>query len=352
MKRIIFCCILVVVCFCFNHHAQQNKNLTLAEVMKILEGSTTNYNIKTIEDSNSVSDEVILNHLFPPYAGHIDNPFVQSNENSISLMDWRIDSLAQIEFNAGEEAFTNEDFAQALICYENALRIDKNLYMANLFIGDCYLQGGLPEVALEYYQKATELNPNDYRCYMFSSTAYYQLGDKAKALDCYIKALSIKPNHKTIVNILKNNQSIFQIEYMDMSFKPYAYFIKNNKTIDVFIGMSESGVWMPYILTKAMFAGESEIRAKYVSDNNSLWTLQEEKQAIIILLSGYLSIKEKGTVIDYFEKFLKIVNEGYLDIFLIYEIGALMDPDVIIKSPPEIRERTEEYLRKFIIKVE
>ena len=331
--------------------SQNSEYLSTSEVFSILQKSKLSYNILPMDKLSSSEIKEYTQNLYMKESQHVEYPWVVNNENGISLTEFKFDSLAWTEILKGEEFYSEKDYENALKYYEEAINKSDNCYLGYLNAGDCYLELNNPEKALDYYEKAKKINPYDYRCYFYCGTANMQLEKYEEAKDNYIYALSLKPNHPNLLLVLNKLSSLLSITVKDITFNPVGGINGNGNTIDVYIKMEDEGVWMPYILTKAMLKYEKEERMKYVGTDSTQWSMEEEKQALYCMLSSYNSMKEDGKVSEneYLEKLTKMFKDGDWGKFIIYEIASNMSPDVVLLMPEEFRAEIESFIRKYVI---
>ncbi len=331
--------------------ADDPKYLSNAEIFKIMEGSSTTYNIKSLEELKDISIEDFSKLFYPQLVNHIEYPLVIEVDSSTYLKSFSFDSLAWLELLKGEEFYKNKDYKNALVFYEKAISISDSLYVAYLHAGDCHLMQNNLSEAIANYELALTKNPFDYRPSFYLGTAYSRLQDFEKAKTNYINALILKPRHPNLINVLTLMSNMLNIKINSQTFEPKSLVKQEGDNIEIYLDLQNDPVWMAYAFAKAIWLSEEDVRIKITGKVDTEWNSQAEKQAIFSLMENYYSMVEKGKTAnnEYLDLILKIVKEGYLTEFVIYEIASKMDPDIVLKMPLNLRNRIREYVKKYVI---
>jgi tetratricopeptide (TPR) repeat protein len=80
--------------------------------------------------------------------------------------------------------------------YEAVLLLDQKNYIANLRLGQIYLNGEDYQNAKKYLQKVFDLYPAEYEPNLSLGWTYYYSGNKEKARELFINAQMLNPNDK------------------------------------------------------------------------------------------------------------------------------------------------------------
>ncbi|UCE20976.1 MAG: J domain-containing protein, partial [Candidatus Aminicenantes bacterium] len=147
------------------------------------------------QDSREMVEEVF---------GHITRAFqTLNNEKEKQDYDARLDEPAEpdrkaldqradMKFRQGKTLFNREKYEEALVCFEEAVRIKSN--KANYFLFLAKSESKIPsfnEKAEEDFHKALELEPWNAECYIALGEFYNQEGLSVKAKKQFKKALEI-----------------------------------------------------------------------------------------------------------------------------------------------------------------
>ncbi|RMI13540.1 MAG: tetratricopeptide repeat protein [Calditrichaeota bacterium] len=327
--------------------------LTLPEILKILTESKTIYNILPL-DSTDIPREKFLEVYYPEVRPHTEYPWIEiRGDSSIILREYECGEDAWEAIKVAEEHFFKKEYSRALEHYERAMAASESCYVAYLLAGDCYLMVDQPERALDYYLRAKKLNPYDYRVYFFSATAHMKLGQPDLAVENYIRALTFKPRHKNILEPLSSIQQELGIKIYDNSLHPAAVVQKGKDgAINIYVSLKkEDRMWMAFAMAKALYLGEPDFGGGKEDSPRVFWTSREEKQAIFSLMETYLSMRENNEIppVPELDRLKKIIQDGYLEEYILYELASRMVPDVVLQSGPLVWKRVEAYIRKYVV---
>ena len=108
----------------------------------------------------------------------------------------RLDSNdANIPFNLGQVAKTQEQYERAARLFRQTLQLDPDYHEAQVDLGDCLLLTGHPSEALEVLDTAVKALPGDAMAHTLRAMALDDLGRPDEANAAYRRALQIDPNH-------------------------------------------------------------------------------------------------------------------------------------------------------------
>lgn len=343
--------ILILTILPFIIIGQEPNYLSNAEIFKIMEKSTTHYNIKSINSLKDITSNEFGKILYPPLTTHIEYPKVIEIDSSLYLQSFSFDSLAWQEVLNGEEYYKEKDYKNALKYYEKAMSISESLYVGYLNAGDCYLMQDSLSMALDYYKKAYNINPYDYRTSFYQGTVYLKMQDIEKAKENYINALVLKPRHQNLMNVLTALSTKLNIKVNSQTFEPKALVRYEGDSVAVYFDLNNDSYWMAYAFAKAIWLGEKDIRLKISNSIDDNWNSHAENQAIFSLVEHYYNMIEENKIEHnwYLDQILDIMKEGYLSEFGIYEIASKINPDIVLQMPKDFRERIKEYVKKYVI---
>ncbi len=158
------------------------------------------------QDSREMVEEVF---------GHITRAFqTLNNEKEKQDYDARLDKpeeldrkvldqRADMKFRQGKALFNREKYEEALVCFEEAIRIKSNKAIYFLFLAKS--ESKIPsfnEKAEEDFNKALELEPWNAECYIAVGEFYNQEGLSVKAKKQFKKALEIDPENVVALKAL------------------------------------------------------------------------------------------------------------------------------------------------------
>jgi tetratricopeptide (TPR) repeat protein len=113
----------------------------------------------------------------------------------------------------GEAAFARQDYDQAIVAYQRALKLQPKLYHAALFVGDAYFQKQEIDKAGEWYGRAITIDPDRETAYRYWSDLLLKNGRMDEARLKAIEAIVAEPYNRMAYNGLvqwaqRNNASL------------------------------------------------------------------------------------------------------------------------------------------------
>jgi tetratricopeptide (TPR) repeat protein len=95
----------------------------------------------------------------------------------------------------GDDHGRNDEFKEAVECFDKAIELDSKCVAAYRGRGRAYDKMGEPDKAIVDFDKAIELNPNATRAYYLRGLTYRAMGDSDMAMADFDKALELDPAH-------------------------------------------------------------------------------------------------------------------------------------------------------------
>ena len=93
----------------------------------------------------------------------------------------------------GSDAFERGDFDQAIVAWDEAIRIDSKHSEAHRWRGDASLNKHELNKALSYYDKAIRLDPKNGMAYCTRGAAWFEKGEHDKAIASFDEAIRLNP---------------------------------------------------------------------------------------------------------------------------------------------------------------
>jgi tetratricopeptide (TPR) repeat protein len=329
------------------------KYLSAAEIMKLVENSKVTYRIKTAAaGEDDLADPMGI--MFPKGVGHLFYPVVNVGEHGErSLSQYQFDPAAFALIEEAEPYFKSNDYEKARELCQQAINTSKDCYLAYAHLGDSWLFVGSPETALPYYDSALAINKYDYQPYFYKANALLKSGRFDEARQQYIEVLAMNPRHDNTYLYLREHGNELGIRLNDELFRPMVVAQKSGDAIDITLDDEQAGaVWMAYGLAKGIWLGEPEHRKELTgSTDRSPFSTVEETECIAALLTVYSSQLDEGKIEHdvQLDRILKIVEDGYLTEFLIYEFGSRISPDIVLMQPEEFQASMREFIAKYVV---
>ncbi|GHT69840.1 tetratricopeptide repeat family protein [Bacteroidia bacterium] len=142
--------------------------------------------------------------------------------------------VAKAYNNMGNAYYQQENYTQAIKCYQKGVEIDPNDAKAYYNMGNAYRQQENYAQAIKCYQEAIEIDPNDAAAYYSMGYTYARQENYTQAIKCYQKAIEIKPDFAWVYN---------SMGYAYAGMKKYGEAIANiKKAIEIAIADEDKAV--------------------------------------------------------------------------------------------------------------
>jgi tetratricopeptide (TPR) repeat protein len=330
-------------------NAPRGKLLLLPDLMKHMEASPIAYSIKTLESLHDVAPDAFGGLLYPQRVRPVELPQVRVEGGKRVIAPAPCDA-AQPRLHQAENIFQTKHYDAAAALYDEAIAQSPKCYLALAYRGDASFFAGDVKTALGFYQRALAMNPDDGSIYVFRSNAYARLGRKPEALEDLRTSLALRPHVKTVLDVARKLEGSGAITVRDVPFVPEGFARKEGDGYAVYTDATRPA-WLGYAACKALWMAEPEHRAQVAGTSQAGFSIAEERECIAALLVAYDSLRQKGSQpeepqLEYLEGILKA---GDLDAWIVYELASRVDPQVVLRQPPELRKRIVDFVRKHVL---
>jgi tetratricopeptide (TPR) repeat protein len=129
--------------------------------------------------------------------------------------------------NPGRAFYLDGDYAKAIECYKETIRLKPNSAEAHFNLGLAYGKIGDKENEIKNYKEAIRLKPNLAEAYCNLGFIYRDLGNSKEAIESFKEAIRIKPDY----NKARGNLGLVYVETGDIenAIKEYEVLKKSNK---------------------------------------------------------------------------------------------------------------------------
>ena len=104
--------------------------------------------------------------------------------------------------NSGRAFYLAGDYAKAIECYKDTVRLKPKSAEAHFNLGLAYDKAGNAKEAIKSYEEVIRLDPKSSMTYLNIGFAYQDLGENQKAIESFKEAIRIKPDYdKARVNL-------------------------------------------------------------------------------------------------------------------------------------------------------
>ena len=304
MKKLV----LFFLCICgYTLYSQELH--TPAQLIEIMEKSEKMYRIEVTE----------LPFSIPNRSGKLNRNdfYVVDSLDTRILHEYDLPEDAVIHLDMAETHFQNNRYADARREYEKVLEIAPEYYKVLTYIAQTYGREQNFDEALNYYKKAIELNRIDYLAHMLIADIYSLKGDYQKAAYHITYAQILNRNNPRINQWLKDIYGKAKLKPLDFTFHPQMKLSSNEDSTEITVEASK--LWMLYAICNSIWIfepGYAESQGKEQDD----FSLLEEKEGIVCLLTSLKSAKKKEKKLAEFVALQKALDAKMLDEYIIYEI--------------------------------
>lgn len=336
-------------------HAQEERGdderriTTPADIVSLIERSATTYQVHVMP-ADSV-DRIALDILFPRVYPRIAFPVLLEHDGEPEVTEYPFDSVEAALFMEAEERFAASEFDHAYVLYQDLLKRYPGCYVAVGNIGDCYYRQRDFAAALRYFDSAIGMNPIDPQFYFYRGDALRKMGRMDEAVESYIDALVYLPHYPIMIVGLNAIADSTGIEIRDGLFAPKGFARRDGDGIEIGVANDAmSAGWLMYAMTKAAWLGEPEHRMQ-AGVASPGWSTREESEALSMLVMSYLANKQEDTEVSdpQSEMLFRLTMNRQLLPFILYEIGARIDPHIMGRVPEEVRNGVREYVRRYVV---
>lgn len=322
--------ILLILCafypdLVFSQEAKVPQLHSPAEIMKIMEESELMYEIGPDFVAAPADSPVVLS----------SQVYLQKTERGHSLVMFSISEQARSVFDRAEEAFRSGKFVEAIAQYRRLLEVQPDYLHAVTLIGDAYFCMQEFDSAKANLERSIELNFVDFYAHWFLADTYARMGDVESALREATLAHILNVNHANLQKAIRHHRKMAGRPWKEWAFTPEYTISKEGNTVSI----QTSPEWMGYAMVKALWAHEPGYAASMLDRPRETLAIvwPEEKEAIVMLLP----YKEK------FQHIGDIIDAGFFQEFVLYEITARRHPSVLVVLPHEELMRVVEYVNMF-----
>ena len=130
--------------------------------------------------------------------------------------------------NPGRAFYLAGDYAKAIECYKDTVRLKPNSAEAHFNLGLAYDKAGYTKEAIKSYEEVIRLDPKSSVTYCNLGFIYKDSGDSKKAIESFKEAIRIKPDYDKA----RGNLGMVYVEVGDIenALKEYEVLRNSNKT--------------------------------------------------------------------------------------------------------------------------
>ncbi len=248
-----------------------------------------------------------------------------------------------------EAAFSTGKLDEALTLYQQALKLDPNLYYAALFSGDVYTHKEKYTDAEIWYQRAISIDPNIETAYRYSATPLMRQGKHNEARDRYVEAWVVAPYSKFAVQGMVQWGQITGTRLahpqIDAPKTTVGEDGKGKTTINVNpLADDGSMAWIAYSATRETWKKEKFAKT-YPAEETYRHSLAEEADALRSVVSMAKTLKPKK-LNEQIATIEQLDKDGLLEA---YVLMATPDSGIAVDHPAYLRSNRAK-LRQYVVK--
>jgi tetratricopeptide (TPR) repeat protein len=263
------------------------------------------------------------------------------------------DPQVDAALRAGEAAFGQRDFDDAIKDYGRALELQPENYDAALFLGNAYERKNEAAKARAWYERAIQLDPNVETAYRYYAGMLAREHDMAKARLMLIHAAVAEPYNRIVWRELHAwaalNGTQINFVYVGIPREPRA------PGIDARQQNALSAAWDAYYAVLDQWQNGGEFKRRFPEDKQYRHSLPEESEALTAAIKVLEKLEADGKSARRVDSdtglvlLLKLHEAGLIEPYVLFSLG---DPGIARDYTAyrgRNRERLEEYMDKFVV---
>lgn len=254
---------------------------------------------------------------------------------------------------AGEAAFSQRDFAEALKDYAKALELEPKNYTAALFTGNTYDKQNEFAKGAEWYERAIQLDPNVETAYRYYADMLARKGNMAKARAMLIHAAVAEPYNRIVWRELHawatlNNTRINEVFVAVPS-------VPSGSTSPTQLPPDVSTAWQAYRAVQADWQRGDAFKKHFPDEKAYRHSLPEESEALTaaakVLEKSREEKKTAGLPADDPNSSLlsKLYEAGLIDAYVLFSLGDVGIARDYAAYRAKNRDKLEEFMNKFVV---
>jgi len=263
--------------------------------------------------------------------------------------DPRVDAALR----AGEAAFSQRDFDDAIKDYGKALELQPENYSAALFLGNAYDRKNEAAKAAAWYERAIELDPDVETAYRYYADMLARQHDLARARVMLIHAAVAEPYNRIVWRELHAwatlNRTQINFVYVGIPPAQTAPRIDGRQPDDL------AAAWDAYYAVRDRWQNGGEFQRRFPEEKQYRHSLAEESEALTaaakVLEKLEADRKNAGQVDSNtgLVLLLKLHEAGLIEPYILFSLGDSGIARDYIAYRVRNRERLEEYMDKFVV---
>jgi hypothetical protein len=303
---------------------------TLDQIVEIIKNSKLFYSVESlavITPGEHLGDTArpILNA----------DQYMKMVDSQPTLSNFKLSSIGVPLFEMAAAAVKDSDYPTAILRYHQVLQSDPSFTPAMSHMGEIFLKMGALDSAAFYLTGAVLKNPVDYMSHKLLGEVYWNQEKRPEAIKEMTTAHVLNLNDKAIPGRLEEWRLLTGRLWNGRPLVPLYRIAKVADTVYVRAPID----WIGYAMVKAVWKYEPGYAEKMLGydPKGSIYVMMQEKEALVGAM----------TTNKHLENIHAIVEQGYVDEFILYEVVGPQHPMNIAVLPKEEIDRLVEYVDKF-----
>jgi tetratricopeptide (TPR) repeat protein len=254
---------------------------------------------------------------------------------------------------AGDAAFSQRDFTEALKDYSKALELEPNNYTTALFIGNTYDKRDDFAKAAEWYQRTMQLDPNVETAYRYYADMLAREGNMAKARAMLIQAAVAEPYNRIVWRELHAWASLNDARINEIFVAVPA--APNSSTPANQLPPEVSEAWQAYRAVTANWQTGDAFKKRFPAEKEYRHSLPEESEALTAAAEVLEKSREdRQTAIRLTHDpnsslLMKLYEDGLIHSYVLFSLGDTGIARDYAAYRAKNRDKLEQYMDKFVL---
>jgi tetratricopeptide (TPR) repeat protein len=303
---------------------------TLPEIVEIIKASNLNYSVDTVKSAPQAIFPI--DSIRPVLAG---GQYIKYVDSVPQFAYYKQPQMAEAMMGFAGQAFDDKSYAEAIGWYRKVQMVDPKYQPIYSYLGEAYLVLDSLDSAKVNLGKSVMLNFADFMAHRLLAKTLWKQGNKEEAVKEMTTAHVLNINNQLIVSELMDMRLNSGRMWFGQRFEPQYRLVKGHDTVYVTADVD----WIGYAMVKAVWKYEPKYAIKMLGfdPTGSTYVMQEEREGVIAALTTNKKLGFLSPVID----------QGYLDDFIMYDIVAPRYPQEIAILSKEQILRLVGYVDKF-----
>jgi tetratricopeptide (TPR) repeat protein len=331
---------------------------TLVLLLCVLSGSSAFAKMRTLADFKAAMDRSEINYevtqltpehqrdaasvLWPEGRAH-DCPEVRVVEGKKRVVECsEVAPEAKLAFVDAEKLFKAKDYEAARKKYEEAKRLSPSSSFLDLYIGDSLFFSARLIEALAAYDRAIQASPLHYHGHLFRAHTLIKLKRFHEAREALVDTLALRPRNPFAMKMAHAEASRLDIQPYEEPFTPRAS-VRRTDPGHVLVETIATPHWIAFAMCEAYWIGEERPK-------RNGWTSEESRECLANLVAEYQAEAIQAQTESQLGRLSDIALRAHmLDVFIIYEVGSRIMPDLPLILDDAIRARLRNYVEQYVL---